>query len=81
MSKSNFTDPISLVEILKEAIQKEHESCDYYHKAASVAIKPTSKNMFRRLADMEKGHASELTKHLSDLEAQVHIDKAITSSF
>ena len=37
--------------------------------------------MFLKLAEMEEGHASVLGKQLSDLEAQVHIDKAITSNF
>lgn len=74
-------DVTTLVDILKEAIQQEHATCDYYHKAASVAVKPSAKKMFLKLAEMEKGHASELTRHLSDLEAQIQTDKALTASF
>ena len=81
MTHSKASDSFSLIDILKEAIKKEHDSYDFYHKAASVAVKPASKKMFLQLAEMEKGHASELTRHLSDLEAQIHIDKALTSSF
>lgn len=79
MNKINET--LSLSEILKEAIQREHDSYDYYHKAASVAVRPAAKKMFLHLAELEKGHANELTRHLTDLEAQNHIDKALTSSF
>lgn len=78
---SKISDAISLIDILKEAIRREHDSYDYYHKAASVAVKPASKKMFLHLAEMEEGHASELMRHLTDLEAQRHIDKALTSSF
>lgn len=81
MTQTKISDNLSLIDILKEAIRKEHDSYDYYHKAASVAVKPASKKMFLKLAEMEKGHASELTRHLSDLEAQIHIDKALTASF
>lgn len=81
MMKSKMSDAFSLIEILKEAINKEHDSYDYYYKAASVAVKPASKKMFLKLAEMEKGHASELMRHLSDIEAQLHIDKALTASF
>lgn len=78
---SKISNALSLIDILKEAIRREHDSYDYYHKAASVAVKPASRKMFLHLAEMEKGHASELTRHLTDLEAQSHIDKALTSSF
>ena len=64
MTNNKITDAHSLIDILKEAIKKEHDSYDYYHKAASVAVKPASKKMFLRLAEMEQGHASELTRHL-----------------
>lgn len=81
MTNSKVIDALSLIEILREAIQREHDSSDYYHKAASAAFKPASKKMFLKLAEMEKGHASELTRHLSDLEAQMQVDKALTASF
>ena len=81
MTKTKIADTLSLIEILKEAIQKEHDSYDYYHTAASIAAKPVSKKMFLKLAEMEKGHASELTRLLLDLEAQILIDKALTASF
>lgn len=81
MIKSDEANALSLIDILKEAIKKEHDSFDYYHKAALIALKPASKKMFLKLAEMEKGHASELTRHLVDLEAQIQIDKALTASF
>jgi len=81
MIQEESPDIFSIIEVLKEAIQKEHESCDYYQRVASVAVKPSSKKMFLKLAEMEKGHAGELTRHLSDMEAQLQIDKALTASF
>ncbi|MBI5756864.1 MAG: rubrerythrin [Nitrospirae bacterium] len=81
MSESMISNSITLLDIIKEAIKKEHESHDYYFRAASVAVRPAAKNMFLKLAEMEKGHAGELMRHLSDLEAQIQVDKALTASF
>ncbi len=81
MNESGTSENITLIDIVKEAIQKEIASYNYYYKAASMAGKPTAKRMFLKLAKMEEGHASELGKQLSDLEAQVHIDRAITGHF
>ncbi len=81
MNKSGTSDSMALIDIVREAIQKEIDSYNYYYKAASISVKPAAKRMFLRLAAMEEGHASELGKQLSDLEAQSHIDKAITSNF
>ncbi len=81
MNKSGTSDSMALIDIVREAIQKEIDSYNYYYRAASIAVKPTAKRMFLKLAEMEEGHASELGKQLSDLEAQTHIDKAITSNF
>ncbi len=74
-------DKLSMIEILTEAIQKEHDSYDYYHSAATFAVKPSAKKMFLKLAEMEMGHANELKRHLLDIEAQMLIDKALTSNF
>lgn len=79
--EENLMERKSLMAILKEAIRKEYESCVYYEKAAATAVKPACRRMFLKLAEMEKGHAAELKKHLEELEAQIFIDKAITGSF
>lgn len=81
MNNPGASDSVALIDIVREAIQKEIESYNYYYKAASIAVKPAAKRMFLKLATMEEGHATELGKHLSDLEAQSHIDRAITSNF
>ncbi|MCC7202200.1 MAG: rubrerythrin [Nitrospirae bacterium] len=81
MNGSGASESVTLIDIVREAIQKEIDSYNYYYNAASVAVKPAAKRMFLKLAAMEEGHAAELGKHLSDLEAQLHIDKAISSSF
>lgn len=78
---NNIPDKLSIIEILENAIKKEHESCDFYHNAASSALKPSAKKMFLKLAEMEMGHADELKRHLLDVEAQLLIDKALTSNF
>lgn len=78
---NNVSEKLSIIDILEEAIKKEHESCNYYHRAASSALKPSAKKMFLKLAEMEKGHATELKRHLLDVEAQLLIDKALTSNF
>lgn len=78
---NNVSDKLSIIDILEEAIKKEHESCNYYNRAASSALKPSAKKMFLKLAEMEMGHATELKRHLLDVEAQLLIDKALTSSF
>ncbi len=81
MEESATSESTALIDIVREAIQKEIESYNYYYKAASIAVKPAAKRMFLKLAAMEEGHATELGRHLSDLEAQSHIDKAMTSNF
>ncbi|HAS17711.1 MAG: hypothetical protein A2Y48_10710 [Nitrospirae bacterium RIFCSPLOW2_12_42_9] len=81
MTDNKSNEIISLVEVLKDAINKEHVSCDYYNRAATGTVKPAVKKMFLKLAEMERGHALELAKQLSDLEAQTFIDKAITANF
>ncbi|MBI5192066.1 MAG: hypothetical protein HZA08_01335 [Nitrospirae bacterium] len=78
---NNVSDKLSIIEILEEAIKKEHASCEFYNNAASSALKPSSKKMFHKLAEMEMGHANELKRHLLDVEAQLLIDKALTSNF
>ena len=81
MPESKTHETVTLLDILKEAIQKEHASYDYYHRAASASVRPAAKKMFLNLAEMERGHAGELMMHLSDLEAQIQVDKALTASF
>ena len=71
-------EALTMMEILEEAIQREKDSYDYYHRAATVAVKPAAKKMFLSLAERENDHINELCVHLMELKAQMEIDRAIT---
>ncbi|MFQ5963355.1 MAG: ferritin family protein [Candidatus Scalinduaceae bacterium] len=68
----------TIVQILEEAVKKEQDSSEYYSSAAKQSGKPTIKKMFLKLAEMEKGHMTELNKQLADVKAQIMVDSAIT---
>ena len=78
MTKREIPEARTLVQILEEAIAKEHESYEYYADAARHSGKPSVKRMFLSLADMEKGHITELNKQLDHVKAQMIVDTAIT---
>lgn len=78
MTKSETREGQTLVQILEEAIKKEHDSYEYYSTAAKQPGKPTIKNMLLNLAEMEKGHITELNKILVEIKAQTIVDSAIT---
>ncbi len=68
----------TLVQILEEAIKKEHESYEYYMNKAKHSGKPSIKKIFLSLAEMEKEHKAELNKQMVDVKAQIIVDSAIT---
>ena len=78
MTKRESPEARTLVQILEEAIAKEHGSYEYYAEAARQSAKPSVKRMFLRLAEMEKGHFAELNKQLDYVKAQIIVDSAIT---
>lgn len=78
MVKTDTPEARTIVEILEHAIEKEHESYKYYSNAAKQSGKPAIKKMFLNLAEMEKGHITQLNKQLADLKAQTMVDSAIT---
>ncbi|GJQ24054.1 hypothetical protein BIY37_09650 [Candidatus Brocadia sapporoensis] len=67
-----------IMDVLIEAIKREQESYDYYYRAALQAAKPATRKMLLTLAEWEKGHIAELTKHVLELKSQKEIDRAIT---
>lgn len=71
-------EPVTLMEVLMEAIKREQESYDYYYRAALQAARPATRKMLLSLADWEKGHINEITNHVMELKAQMEIDRAIT---
>ena len=78
MTKRETPETRTLVQILEEAIAKEHDSYEYYAKAASQSGKPAVKRMFLHLAEMEKEHFTELNRQLDYVKAQIIVDSAIT---
>lgn len=78
MTKRETPETRTLVQILEEAIAREHDSYEYYAKAARHSGKPAVKRMFLHLAEMEKGHFAELNKQLDYVKAQIIVDSAIT---
>lgn len=78
MTKRETPEIRTLVQILEEAIAREHDSYEYYAKAARHSGKPAVKRMFLHLAEMEKGHFAELNKQLDYVKAQIIVDSAIT---
>ncbi len=78
MTKVEPREVRTLVQILEEAVKKEHESYEYYSNAAKHSGRPAVKKMFLKLAEMEKGHMTELNKHLAETKAQIMLESAIT---
>lgn len=78
MTKRETPETRTLVQILEEAIAREHDSYEYYAKAARHSGKPAVKRMFLHLAEMEKGHFAELNQQLDYVRAQIIVDSAIT---
>ena len=78
MKMGHSSEPVTIMEVLMEAIKREQESYDYYYRAALQAAKPATRKMLLNLAEWEKGHIDELTNHVMELNAQMEIDRAIT---
>lgn len=78
MKINKTSEPVTMMEVLMEAIRREQESYDYYYRAALQAAKPATRKMLLNLAEWEKGHIEELTSHVMELKAQMEIDRAIT---
>ncbi|MFO0793737.1 MAG: hypothetical protein U0586_06715 [Candidatus Brocadiaceae bacterium] len=78
MKMNQTAEPLSMMEILMEAIKREQESYAYYYRAALQASKPATRKMLLTLAEWESCHIEELTNHVLELKAQMEIDRAIT---
>lgn len=78
MAKDETFEERTIVQILEYAIEKERESYEYYSNAAEQSGKPAVRKTFLDLAEMEKGHITQLEKQLVDVKAQTMIDRAIT---
>ncbi len=61
---------VSIREILTLAIADENDACEYYRRAAAVAVNLHTREVLLRLAEMEEGHAATLQCELDDLDAQ-----------
>jgi rubrerythrin len=78
MAKVETREVRTIVQILEDAVKKEHESYEYYSISAKHSGRPAVKKMFLKLAEMEKGHFTELNKLLADTKAQIMVESAIT---
>jgi rubrerythrin len=78
MATEKPPEVLTMMEILEEAILREKDAYDYYQHAATVAIKPSAKKVLLSLADREKGHMAEICALLTEVKAQMEIDRAIT---
>jgi len=65
----NWTE-MSVEDILRLAIADEEEAQDYYQRAANCVGDYHTRRMLLKLSEMEKGHAEELRKELTDLSLQ-----------
>ncbi len=61
---------MSIEDILELAIADEEYARDYYSKAAQLVGNLHTKRMLLKLAEMERGHATELRKELMELRLE-----------
>lgn len=78
MATPKTSEVLTMIEILEEAILREKDAYDYYQHAATVAVRPSAKKVLLSLADREKDHMEEICALLTELKAQMEIDRAIT---
>lgn len=61
---------MSVEDILRLAIADEEEAQEYYDRAAQLVGDYHTRTVLLKLSDMERGHAEELRKELSNLLLQ-----------
>ncbi|MDD5542608.1 MAG: hypothetical protein PHX83_05490 [Acidobacteriia bacterium] len=64
-------------EILKQAIEREKASYDFYVQASKKTKKKYEKDVYDRLAQEELVHRDDLSGQLEEIEAQVEMEAAI----
>jgi len=72
----NWND-MSVEDILRLAIADEEEAQEYYHRAAHCVGGYHTRCMLLKLSEMEKGHAEELRRELTDLLVQREMESGM----
>jgi len=70
-------DEMTIRDILTLAIADEEDAREYYRHAAEITVNPHTREVLRRLAEMEEGHAAALKLELDDLDAQRECETAM----
>jgi len=78
MTAKDFEELNSMKEILRIAIGREEEAYHFYIHARQCARTPAEAEMFTRLAAQEAQHKKALEDQLSEINAQLDIDRALS---
>ncbi len=64
-------------EIIKQAIEREKLSYEFYVAASKATKKKYEKDVYDRLATEEMVHRDDLSKQLEEIEAQIEMESAL----
>lgn len=64
-------------DILKQAIEREKASYDFYAAASKATKKKYEKAMYDQLANEELVHRDDLSRQLEEIEAQMEMEAAV----
>lgn len=64
-------------EILKQAIDREKASYDFYMAASNATKKKYEKDVYVQLANEELVHRDDLSRQLEEVEAQMEMEAAM----
>ena len=71
----------ALVDIIKDALDKEKDARDFYLEAADMAQAAEVRDFLLEMAEMEKSHVDLLTRKLEMLKSDKTVMEGILSSF
>ena len=78
MTAMNLNELVSMQDILKTAIERERQAHEFYLQAKEQARTLTEEKMFAELAAEELHHQQILEQKLTDIQAQIDIDRALS---
>ena len=64
-------------EILKQAVEREKASHDFYVAASKATKKKYERDIYDRLALEEMVHRDDLARQLEEVEAQIEVESAV----
>ncbi len=77
MDSPKVTELKAQAEILKQAIEREKASYEFYAAASKASKKKYEKDLYDRLATEEMVHRDDLSKQLEEIEAQMEREAAM----